>query len=117
MSKEYPEYDWLTGQWYRWETPTSREYEPVYSFVGKPERTEPKQEPPTKTCPLRTHRPKCNEFCVLYTDGRCKVAMEPANNDSERRKCFFDGYTCNSSCGMYNNGCGVVANFERRIKE
>ncbi len=115
MSKDYPEYDKQTRQWFRWVTPTSREYAPEYNFVGRPERTEPKQEPPSRTCPLRAHRPKCNPYCALYSGDRCKVAVEPANNATAAKKCPFDAYTCNSGCAAYNNGCGFIHFLEKGL--
>ena len=118
MSKEYPEFDRESGRWFRWFAPNCREFEPDLNFCGKPERIEHvKEEPPTLYCPLRAHRPRCSPHCAIYSGNGCKVAEEPANNGTRGKKCPFDGTKCNSSCAMYNDGCGAIRVLEKGIKK
>lgn len=120
MSREYPEWDEQSKQFYRWEwmgNQRIKAYQPDCIFCGKPERKEPPQAVEVRYCPIRAHRPKCNPNCAIYQGTGCSVAMEPAEIDTSGKSCMFDSYTCNSSCAMYNVGCGMIAYFERRIKE
>lgn len=118
MSKEYPFYDKNADRWYRWDG-NVREYESDTVFIhGKPERkTQPPQAEEIKFCPMRAHRPRCNSNCVLYSGEGCKIAMKPAHNDTSGKNCMFDSLRCNSSCALFNDGCTMIAIFERRTKE
>ena len=117
MSKEYPYYDEKEGRWYRWFSPNCKEFEPDIITRGIPaEKAEPEQQTPKK-CPLRAHRPKCNAHCVLYSGGGCKVALVPADNDAAGKTCPFDSFQCNSSCAMFNRGCGLIGYLERSLNK
>ena len=116
MSKEYPLYDEHADRWYRWDG-NCKEFEPDTVFIhGKPERkTQPPQVEEIRYCPLRTHRPRCNSNCVLYSGDGCKIAVKPADTDTAGKTCLFDSYTCNSSCALYHDGCTLIHHFEKGL--
>lgn len=121
MSKEYPLYDKMAQRFYRWEVVGDckiKSFEPDITTCGVPEKTEqPKKEMEVRYCPIRAHRPKCNPHCALYAGNGCKIALEPAGNDTAGKSCPFDSYKCTGSCAMFNAGCGFIGYLERGLSK
>ena len=116
MSKDYPEYDKHADRWYRWDG-NCKEFEPGNIFIqGKLEKkAQPPQTEEIRYCPMRTHRPRCSNHCVLYSGDGCKIAAVTADTDTAGKTCLFDAYTCNSSCALYRNGCTLIHHFEKGL--
>ena len=116
MNKEYSYYDKNADRWYRWDG-NCREYAPDNIFIhGKPERkAQPPQVEEIRYCPLKTHRPRCNSHCALYSGDGCRFAMKPAHTDTSGKTCLFDAYTCNRSCALYRGGCTMINHIEKEV--
>lgn len=121
MSKEYPLFDKVLQRFYRWEVLGNQKikaYEPDVVACGVPAKMEqPKQEESFRYCPVKKYRPKCNAHCALYAESGCKIALEPANNNTAGKSCPFDSYKCNGRCGMYNRGCSFIGFLERSLSK
>lgn len=121
MKDIYPEYDPKTDSWYRWEqigNNTIKSYAPdMITAHGTPVKQEPKKQVERVAyCPIRAHRPKCNPHCALYAGG-CRLAVEPANNNTDGKSCPFDSYRCGGACALYNNGCTLIRIFEKGLEK
>ena len=115
MSRKYPEYDAQVGRWYRWFTPTCKEYEPDVISCGKPENVEPKKEEQRGFCPFRNHHTRCSYRCLLHDGNGCMIAAVPADRETKGKSCPFSSFICGGNCALYNDGCTIIHYLEKGL--